>query len=401
VEASVVTVQRKILYSAITLGLVFLVVEGTAQVIWRRLQARAFEDRKSRGERMLRNDAINFMKEANALYGYTLKAGKYSKDLSISEQRFPQQETFPIDRRPGYLRVVCLGESTTFGNSSVSNYPVYLREILQRSAPGFDGYEVINGGVPGWISDQVALRVKYEVAQYQPDVVILYVGWNDFQSYDPLGRPSQVSYFESAYGAGMWKQRATGWLKSVALASAWRQSRRRAFNRANAAASTSGENTPARRYQFLLQSLDRMVSDFRTANPKVRVFVCTLVGRWPEGTPEEWAKIPTVWWMKQHNISPQAAVQYVEALNELLRTYARSRGLDLIDVAAAFQTLDRAKLQWDWAHMTSDGYQLMAQVMFSELQKSGSVRGRQDPEYQPLVTKYRIASSTHLETIVQ
>lgn len=395
------TVQRKVLYSIVTLGLVFLLVEGTAQLVWWRLQIRAFESRKSRGELMLRNDAINFMKEGHVIYGYTLKPGNYTKDLWINEQRFPQRDRIPIERRPGYLRVVCLGESTTFGNSSVSNYPAYLRDILQRSARGFGGYEVINGGVPGWMSDQVALRVKYEVAQYRPDVVILYVGWNDFQSYDPLGRPPQVSYFEVAYGAGMWKQRATGWLKSIALASAWYHSRHPATNPIPDGGSAAGENSPARCYHFLLQSLDRMVSDFQAANPRVRVFLCTMVGRWPDGTPEEWAKIPEVWWMKQHNIGPKAAVPFVVALNEQLRNFARGRGLDLIDLAAAFQTLDRAKLQWDWAHMTSEGYELMAQVMFSALKKSGIVGGLQDPGYLPLLTKYRLMLSMRTERVAQ
>jgi lysophospholipase L1-like esterase len=366
----------------------FALIEGTAQFIWWRLELRALQRNKSRGQEMLRNDAINFMKEPHGVYGYTLKPGYYNSQLWINEQGFPQQDKIPVERRPGYLRVVCLGESTTFGNSSVSNYPAFLREILQRDGRGFKGYEVINGGVPGWVSDQIELRVRYEIARYKPDVVILYAGWNDFQSYDPLAGAPQVSYFDVNFGSAIWKQRTTSWLKSVALLSAWYNSRRPAV------LSTTGPNSPARCYRFLVRSLDGIVSDFRQGNPKVRVFVCTLVGRWPEGTPQEWAKIPAVWWMTQHHISPEGMVPLVKALNDQLRDFAQTRGLALIDTAASFQTLDRTKLQWDWAHMTSDGYELVAWTMFSALQKEGIVQGQEDPRYSSLLSKYTVPELT-------
>jgi len=103
-----VTVRRKLVYSIVTLGLVFLLIEGTAQFIWWRLEERSLRYTRYQGEQVLRNDGINFMKEPDDVLGYTLKPGNYPNQLWINDQRFPQRETTPIKRRPGYLRVVCM-----------------------------------------------------------------------------------------------------------------------------------------------------------------------------------------------------------------------------------------------------------------------------------------------------
>ena len=222
------------------------------------------------------------------------------------------------------------------------------------------------------MSDQVALRAEHQLAAYKPDVVILYVGWNDFQSYDPLAPAPAVSYWEFAYKGTGWKQQATGWLRSVALLSAWYHAGRDSDVSVTASAA---EGRGARgHYRFLLENLHRITTAFRVTNPDVQIFVSTLAGRWPVGTQEEWKKIPPVWWMPRHDVSPVQAAALVAAMNEELRRFARSRRAHVIDTAAAFDRLDRTKLQYDWAHMTSDGYELIAWTMYDALVDAGIVR---------------------------
>jgi lysophospholipase L1-like esterase len=380
--------KRKLGLSLLTVALTAGVIEGLAQFIWWRLESQVMQRQKLAGEQILRNDALNFMKIAHRVYGYTTKPGFRGSGIFINNEGFHQTDTIPIQRRAGRLRVVCLGESTTFGTNVQSNYPVFLRTILKSHAVGYEDYEVINAGVPGWVSDQIALRVRHQLAEYKPDAVILYMGWNDFQSYSPLDPPPTVSYFEQAYSRTTWKQFATMWFKSIALLSAW-------YHSGAEAAEPSSANTtvtsPEKCYRFLFRSMDQILDDFRRSNPSVKVFVCTLVGRWPLGTQEEWGKIPQVWWMTRHGVTPQEAVPLVAALNEQLRRFAQSRGAPLIDLATSFDKLDRARLQWDWAHMYPDGYELMAWSMFSALHQAGVVRvADESPRPAALISQYRM-----------
>lgn len=238
------------------------------------------------------------------------------------------------------------------------------------------------------MSDQVALRAEHELTVFRPDAVILYAGWNDFQSYDPTSHPPAISYFDYAYGGTKWKQYATMWLKSVALASAWYHSRAAApaLHAAGPAAS------PAECYRFLLASLDRIVAAFRAKNPAVKIFVCTLVCRWPHGSPREWAHTPAIWWMVQHHLRPEDGWAHLPALNGEFRAFARSRGLPLIDTAAAFEDLDRGRLQWDWAHMYPEGYELLAWTMFDALRDRRIIEGQRAPRHTALLEKYRLSN---------
>ena len=68
-----------------------------------------------------------------------------------------------------------MGESTTQGHSTdVGNYPVYLKATLEQRARGYAAVEIINAGVSGWTSDQLALRAERQLAAYRPDIVVLY-----------------------------------------------------------------------------------------------------------------------------------------------------------------------------------------------------------------------------------
>jgi hypothetical protein len=380
--------QRKLAFSLLTVALVMGVIEGIAQIVWWRLEADVFARQMAAGERILRNDAVGFMKVAHGEYGYTMKPGFRRGSVAINSQGFHQTDEIPVARREGYLRIACLGESTTFGNAPDSSYPGFLRSILTQHAGGFRGYEVINAGVPGWVSDQVALRAEREVARFAPDVVILYLGWNDFQSYTPFAPPPSTSYFTTAYEGREWKQQVTGWSKSLALASAWYHS-----GAATAAPSVPTDSGSAgQRYRFLWASIDRIAAAVRRENPEVKIVVSTLVGRWPHGTPEEWAKIPSVWWMTQNGVTPQQAAAHVSAFNDALRQFAADRRLTVVDTAAAFDSLDRARLQYDWAHMYSDGYELMAWTMFSRLVAAEIVDGNPaEPRHTELRSRYQLA----------
>jgi lysophospholipase L1-like esterase len=263
--------------------------------------------------------------------------------------------------------------------------------------------EMINGGVAGWVSDQIALWAEKKVSAYQPDIVVLYVGWNDFQTYDPLGPPPTDSFFDQHYGsARLFVQSAP--LKLLAFASAAygyysRKAELRGQRRAAKAgkiSSTQSEplqfrTTPAENYRFYLRNLDRIISAFQNQGSTVQLAICTVAGRWPDGTEAEFnSDLGATWWMKQHRLGPIQAAATLDRFNDMIRDYAKTRGLVLIDVAKSFADLDRSKLQTDFAHLTPEGYELLAEVIYDGLRRAAIVNGAPSTRLNELRTKYHV-----------
>jgi tetratricopeptide (TPR) repeat protein len=90
------------------------------------------------------------------------------------------EQSFPRRKAPGTRRVFCLGGSTTYGRpyDDTTSFPGWLRELLPRVAPQ-TRWEVINAGGVSYASYRVA-RLTQELAQYEPDLFIVYTGHNEF-----------------------------------------------------------------------------------------------------------------------------------------------------------------------------------------------------------------------------
>jgi len=263
--------------------------------------------------------------------------------------------------------------------------------------------EIINGGVSGWISDQVALWAEKKIYAYQPDIVVLYVGWNDFQAYDPFGRPPADSSFDQHYGsARLFVQSAPFKLLAIASAAYGYYGRRVEMRKQKHAAKTGKiastdrdplqyRATPSENYRFFLRSMDRIISAFRIQGSSVQLAICTLVGRWPDGTEADFKSDQgATWWIKQHGLGPAQAAAALDRFNGLIRNYAKDRGLVLIDAAHGFANLDRGKLQWDFAHMTPECYELLAELMYDRLRSTGIVGDAPSTRLNQLLNKYRI-----------
>lgn len=103
---------------------------------------------------------------------------------------------FPREKEPGTFRVFCLGGSASAGWPHPPNeiYSAYLQKALQQSFPDRK-IEVINVSAHAYAAYRVRLIFK-EVVKFQPDLIILYSGNNEFLErriysvhghwYDPL-----------------------------------------------------------------------------------------------------------------------------------------------------------------------------------------------------------------------
>ncbi|QDU35796.1 lipoprotein NlpI [Maioricimonas rarisocia] len=89
-------------------------------------------------------------------------------------------QTFACEKPAGTKRIFCLGGSTTYGRPyrDPTSFAGWLREFLTVADPETN-WEVINAGGVSYASYRIA-RIANEITNYEPDVVIVYTGHNEF-----------------------------------------------------------------------------------------------------------------------------------------------------------------------------------------------------------------------------
>ncbi len=105
-----------------------------------------------------------------------------TQQLSIGSERLHlfRPASFPAKKTTGTYRVFALGGSTTQGEpySTETAFPEWLKLNLQAQSPAIN-YEVINCGGLSYASYRV-LAVLREVLEYDPDLIVIYTGQNEF-----------------------------------------------------------------------------------------------------------------------------------------------------------------------------------------------------------------------------
>ena len=114
-----------------------------------------------------------------------------SQEYKISETRYPlfQPESFPAKKSDNGFRIFCLGGSTVQGRpySIETSFSRWLEINLGAANPEHD-WEVVNCGGVSYASYRL-VPILQEVLTYQPDLIILYTGHNEFledRTYDSI-----------------------------------------------------------------------------------------------------------------------------------------------------------------------------------------------------------------------
>lgn len=84
---------------------------------------------------------------------------------------------YPAPRKPGELRVFCVGDSNTV-QLHFPGYPEYLQELLEKVFPGRPIW-VQNGGMTGYSTEQAKRLAAIELPLFDPDITIVHLGSND------------------------------------------------------------------------------------------------------------------------------------------------------------------------------------------------------------------------------
>ncbi len=90
------------------------------------------------------------------------------------------RQSFLRDKPPDAYRIFCLGGSTTYGRpyDDRTSFAGFLRAFLPEIDPSRQ-WEVINAGGISYASYRIEVLTR-ELAQYQPDLFVLYTGHNEF-----------------------------------------------------------------------------------------------------------------------------------------------------------------------------------------------------------------------------
>jgi lysophospholipase L1-like esterase len=247
----------------------------------------------------------------------------------------------PVD----VLRVVAVGGSTTQGvcphRFDPSSYPLALQQLLADFRPAGKRVEVLNAGVEGFRAGDAAEWLRTRVLPLQPDVVLVYSGWNDLATVGP-----QVP------GAGL--------AASAVASSAAAQQLRRAVHRAHAALAKgpSGAASPWLDYfpERFVEGIDEIVALSRSGGA-VPVLI-TQCSNLRLDMPEEVARRKVVVPLGLRGVDDVHALWLVHS--QVLRDRADALEVDLIDGALAMQRSDADELMFDHMHPDTEGYGVLA-----------------------------------------
>ncbi len=120
-------------------------------------------------------------------------------EIQINANGFRGARDFESPKPAGRYRIAALGGSSTFGyhNADDETWPVQLERLLRRAYPDRD-VEVMNFGMPHARTDHIVALARAELPPLEPDLLLLYAGWNDASS------PEGPAYRNRVYGLKDW-----------------------------------------------------------------------------------------------------------------------------------------------------------------------------------------------------
>ncbi|HPQ67971.1 MAG TPA: SGNH/GDSL hydrolase family protein [bacterium] len=258
----------------------------------------------------------------------------------------PQENTY---------RILCLGDSCTFGPQYNNAYPDFIEHHLNTDLKRDKRFDVINGAVEAYSAIQIVLRYRLDFMNLKPDLVIVFVGWNSMIDFDnnPINKhPRDTSvivnnFKERTTPAVNLKKNSKTYIGYL-FGSLWKKSKKGKENSKPSPfyrpiESTHVCNYPPRAICLYLNLLvDFLIEEVHLSPDKI--VLCTLPGLIQSGeAPSQKALNLSQWlpdWTKGNTYL--YALAY-EGYNRHIREICRQRGLHLIDL----EQWSRENLQLD------------------------------------------------------
>jgi lysophospholipase L1-like esterase len=307
--------------------------------------------------------------ELKPYVGFAPRANYRSPTVNTNELGF-RGRAVQSPKPPGRVRVAVIGGSAAFGTGASSDavtFPARLEAAL-RTRTGRD-VEVVNAGAPAYVSGQELARLTFEVLDLEPDIAVVYDGFNDLNSallFDPRpGYPSNFSWLERAVhfnslrnlltyrirlcaqesGLGFWARRLTGVQDGVPLAA---------------------PGADAEIIDTYRRNLERMVALLQARGIRVIcVFQPTLVGKRRRTAAEDGV---LAYMERRHPGYARRFGDLLPAAVGAMRRVASARGVSFVDLSTVFD--DSADtIFFDTAHVTDRGNALIADRLTPETEK--------------------------------
>ncbi|HEX8164058.1 MAG TPA: SGNH/GDSL hydrolase family protein [Pyrinomonadaceae bacterium] len=263
-------------------------------------------------------------------------------------------------KEPGTFRVVCLGDSVTFGyrvpvvwpdkpdayNPDWLPYPMLLERALRAANPGRK-IEVVALAVPGYTSYQGLAWLRRDIDRLEPDVVTACFGWNDVGLRSLPDRELMPDDWKHvAY------RTALSHSQTLAHLSLWMQRRR----------ASQGPPPPATTPRVPREEFAaNMIEIARLSEAKgARVVIVGTVYRDAVTNPGEAARV------RSHR--------------DALREAANSRGIPYLEIPELTESANSQHLFGELIHPNHEGHRLMAASLLKFFAAYNTLKGLNVPQ---------------------
>ncbi len=258
---------------------------------------------------------------------------------------------------PDLFRIVSVGDSCTFGVSDhKSSYPAVLEQTLQDRKLLHSRLEVVNAGVEGHDSIMALRRLRHKVLQLKPDIVTVYIGWNDLMKYDPSGQVSNAGM-----GAAM------RWLDNLWLT---KGTRKLVFFylRPNLNPPLTGKESFRGSFADFVpnvyeQNLREILKDIEESGARAMLITLPTVVH-PDITVDQLKDAGVVFPYYQSAYAVGDFLELIDAYNSVIRQVAVDEGIDIVDLAEIFQKFsDPEKYFYDTMHLNKVGRKIVGETI--------------------------------------
>jgi lysophospholipase L1-like esterase len=260
----------------------------------------------------------------------------------------------------GTTRIIAVGDSCTFtlGLWEMAYPAVAERQLNSQGVLG--RVEYINAGIEGYNSQFALARIKEELLQYKPQIVTIYIGWNDLMKQNPesqaeVGEPSVIaevineSYLVKAYTRLMFVI-FRPFLFQPKIESD--EVDRHAYDR-----------YVPKRYEL---NLHLMISELKRKGVKVILFTLPTVLE-PGMTADDLKKRGVFFPYYAGSFSVDRLLSLHAAYNRTIRNVGMDEQVPVVDLDAEFKKLELRPLFWDTMHPSEKGNAVIADLVASQI----------------------------------